>query len=205
MSTDGGYNFNRVLALEHPWELVVTDKGNIFVCTWDSKGLYRSTDHGATFEKIHDGMVHDFAVHPHNDDIIYVNIGSFSHAWASAQVLPIYELNRDHGNNGKGKLYKTTDGGKSWTMLGQYDGFAIYIEPNYPNIMLMSTRDGGQGIMRSTDSGVTWTSIHNSHDNYHPRGFIYGGVPGRVYSWNHNLARIDNIHVDGLEVNILFK
>ncbi len=96
------------------------------------------------------------------------------------------------GDNGH---YYSTDFGKTWKTLGQYDGFAIYIEPNYPNVMLMSTRDGGEGIMRSMDGGESWLSIHNSHDNYHPRGFIYGGVPGRVYSWNHNLARIDNIHM----------
>jgi hypothetical protein len=140
-------------------------------------------------------MVNDFAVHPQNDDIIFINVGSFDHAWATAKVLPNYELNRDHKNSGKGRLYKTTDGGKNWEMLGRYDGFAIYIEPNFPDVMLMSTRDGGQGIIRSMDGGQTWLTIHNNHDNYHPRGFVYGGVPGRVYSWNHNLARLDDIHL----------
>jgi photosystem II stability/assembly factor-like uncharacterized protein len=198
MSEDGGRNFSRVLELLRPWQLEVTANGTVFICTWDSKGLYRSTDHGKSFQVIHEDMVHDYVVHPNNDDIVYANAGSFSHAWASARVLTKYERNRDHGNEGKGKLYKTIDGGKNWTILGAYDGFALYIEPNYPNVMLMSTRDGGQGIMRSSDSGETWISIHGSHNNYHPRGFIYGGIPGRVYSWNHNMERINNIHVDSL-------
>jgi hypothetical protein len=198
MSEDGGRNFSRVLELVRPWQLKVTTNGTVFICTWDSKGLYRSTDHGKSFQMIHQGMVHDFAVHPRNDDIVYANAGSFSHAWASARVLTKYERNRDHPNEGKGKLFKTVNGGKNWTTLGAYDGFALYIEPNYPNVMLMSTRDGGQGIMRSANGGETWISIHGSHNNYHPRGFIYGGIPGRVYSWNHNLERLDNIHVDSL-------
>jgi photosystem II stability/assembly factor-like uncharacterized protein len=200
MSENGGCDYERIIELVRPWQLEVTKNGTVFVCTWDSKGLYRSTDNGKEFKMIHNGMVHDFAVHPNNENIVYLNAGSFSHAWSSARKITNYERERDHGSGGKGKLYKTTDGGKTWTILGQYDGFAIYIEPNFPSYMLMSTRDGGQGIMRSSDSGVTWHSIHNLHDNYHPRGFIYGGVPGRVYTWNHNIARIDNIHINGLSV-----
>ena len=199
-SDDGGHTFSRVLKLQRAWEMEITDNGTVFICTFDSTGLYRSTNHGTSFEKIHDGMVHNFVVHPQNDAIIYVNAGSFSHAWASARVLTSYERNRVHKREGKGKLYKTTDGGKNWMVLGQYDGFALYIEPNYPNVMLMATRDGGQGIMRSIDGGVSWSSFHGSHDNYHPRGFVYGGVPGRVYSWNHNLSRIDGIHLNGVNI-----
>lgn len=198
-STDGGKNFSRVLKLDHPWQLEITGDGVLFACTWDSKGLYRSSDHGDTFQKIYDGRIHDFAVHPHNNDIIYANAGSFEHAWATARKLPNYELSRKFKDEGKGQLIKTTDGGKTWRVLGRYDGFAIYIAPNFPDVLLMSTRDGGHGIMRSLDGGETWASIHDSHDNYHPRGFVYGGVPGRVYSWNHNLARLDHINQETLE------
>ncbi len=198
MSENGGKSFKRILKLVRPWQLDVTDKGTVFICTWDSKGLYRSVDHGNSFQMINDGLVNDFAVHPQDDNIVYINVGSFAHAWATARVLPKYERNRSYKDAGKGKLYKTTDGGKSWRLLGAYDGFALYIEPNYPNVMLMSTRDGGQGIMRSPDAGESWVSIHGNHQNYHPRGFVYGGVPGRVYSWNHNIERLDNIHINKL-------
>ncbi|MCF6269880.1 MAG: hypothetical protein L3J41_09225 [Melioribacteraceae bacterium] len=194
MSEDGGYNFKRVIELVRPTQLEVTKRGIVFVSTLDSEGLYRSSDNGASFQVISNKMIDDFVVHPDNDDIIYLNSGSFAHAWATAKKLPNYERNREHIDNGKGKLYKTIDGGKTWEMFGDYDGFALYIEPNYPDVMLMSTRDGGNGIMRSMDAGKTWESIHGDHNNYRPRGFVYGGVPGRVYSWNHNIEVINNIH-----------
>lgn len=193
-SEDSGRTFSRVLELERPWELVVTHKGTVFVNTFDSTGLYRSTDRGQRFEKIHPGSVHNFAVHPRDDRIIYVNVGSMQHAWAKARVLPSYQRDREHSDPGKGRLYRTLDGGIHWDLLGDFDGFALYIEPNYPNVLLMATRDGGQGILRSLDGGATWTSFHGTHDNYLPRGFVYGGIPGRVYTWNHNLSRIDDIH-----------
>ena len=141
-------------------------------------------------------MVNNFVVHPNDENIVYANVGSWSHAWASARVLTSYERNREHPSDGKGKLYKSVDGGKNWKMLGNHDGFALYIEPNYPNVMLMSTRDGGNGVMRSLDSGETWHSFHGTHDNYVPIGFVYGGVPGRVYSWGYHLLRRDSIHLE---------
>ena len=199
MSEDAGKTFKRVIELFHPWQLEVTNKGTVFICTWDSKGLYRSIDYGKSFVQINNGKVHDFAIHPEDENIIYVNAGSFDNAWASANFVNPYEKGRDHGKGEKGKLFKTVDGGESWNLLGAYDGFALFIEPNYPDVMLMSTREGGNGIMRSMDAGETWTSIHNNHNNYHPRGFVYGGVPGRVYTWNHNLERIDDIHIEKLQ------
>jgi photosystem II stability/assembly factor-like uncharacterized protein len=194
-STDGGETFACVLKLELPWELSVTRSGMVLVCTFDGKGLYRSVDRGDSFEEIHHGMVHNFAVHPQNDDIIYANVGSWSHAWAAASKLPRYERGRAHPSDGPGRLFKTTDGGKTWKEQGAYDGFALYIEPNYPDVMLMATREGGRGILRSMDGGATWSSFHGDHGNYLPHGFVYGGVPGRVYTWNHNLFRADGIHL----------
>ncbi len=65
-----------------------------------------------------------------------------------------------------GGLWKSTDGGQSWTLIS--DQFAvmgvsqIVIDPDNPNIMYIGTgdRDAGDthsiGILKSTDGGQTW-------------------------------------------------
>ena len=66
-----------------------------------------------------------------------------------------------------GGLWKTTDGGNSWTMqntdfLGTLGVSAIAIDPTNTNIIYLGTgdRDGGDsqglGVYKSTDGGTTW-------------------------------------------------
>jgi photosystem II stability/assembly factor-like uncharacterized protein len=93
-----------------------------------SSGLFRSINGGTTFESIfNDGntlSIGAIAVQADNPDVIYVGTG---------EGFPRNSISFGDG------IYKTTDGGKTWTHAGLTDSerFArIVIHPSNPQIVL---------------------------------------------------------------------
>ena len=64
-------------------------------------------------------------------------------------------------------MYKSIDGGKTWTQAGLKDTryiTAILVDPRDPNIVIASARDywaagPGRGIFKTTDGGQTWNKV----------------------------------------------
>jgi photosystem II stability/assembly factor-like uncharacterized protein len=89
----------------------------------------------------------DFALHPRDENIIYVN----------ASTIPGREI---------GGIYKTSDGGASWTRLigdaqfakwcgpSYFEGSTINIHPDDPNLLYAGS--DGHGFWYSKDAGKTW-------------------------------------------------
>jgi photosystem II stability/assembly factor-like uncharacterized protein len=124
-------------------------------------GLYKSTDGGLSFKKVglenseHIGMI---SVHPNDPNTVFV-----------AAQGPLW---KDGGDRG---LFKTTDGGKTWTNVLNISPMTgineVHIDPNNPDIMYASSYqrrrhqwvliDGGpeSTIHKSTDGGATWRKI----------------------------------------------
>src|SRR5262249_28819422 len=99
-------------------------------------GVYKSTDGGKTWANV--GLNNSFqigriAIHPKNPDIVYV--GALGRLW---------------GPNEERGLYKTTDGGKTWTKVLSIDDktgvIDVQVHPTDPEILLVATwerlRDG---------------------------------------------------------------
>jgi photosystem II stability/assembly factor-like uncharacterized protein len=119
-----------------------------------SSGLYRSTNGGITFESVfNDGntlSIGAIAVQPDRPDVIYVGTG---------EGFPRNSISFGDG------IYKTTDGGKTWTHLGLTDAerFArIVIHPTNPQIVLAAAMGHAfganteRGVYRTSDGGKTW-------------------------------------------------
>jgi hypothetical protein len=194
-STDGGNTFTNVYAKNKLMNLLVTKNGNVYSNPWAGPGgLHRYVKATDTWGIARSGSVQGFAVNQDNENILWASSGGMDHTW---------------GDPDPGHLYKSTDGGATWEDRGGYDPFALYIDPVQPNVMLMSTADhvDGQGkftgVMRSLDGGETWSSVHGNSPYYFIFGFQYGGVPGRVFSYNANTALISDIYTEAYSPTVV--
>lgn len=124
-------------------------------------GVYKSTDGGKTWKNMglktsrHIGSI---VVDPKNPDVVFV--GALGNLWAGG---------------GERGLYKTTDGGKTWTTSLKTDGDTGIIEiiqnPKNNRELFAGTLQRrrmpynfisggpGSGLWKSTDAGQTWRKI----------------------------------------------
>jgi photosystem II stability/assembly factor-like uncharacterized protein len=120
-------------------------------------GVWRSTNAGRTWNPIFDSQnvasIGAIAVAPSNPQVVYVGTGE-------ADM-------RDSIQFGDG-MYKTTDGGKSWTHLGLETTRQIgrvIVNPRDPNTVYVAAlghvyaAHADRGVYKSTDGGATWQKV----------------------------------------------
>jgi len=135
----------------------VPSQRNVFYIGFDNGGLWRSTDYGSTWVPLFDdqssGSIGAIAVSPSNPDIIYVGTG--------AGII------RPDLSTGDG-MYKSTDGGATWTHLGLDDSQMIAdieVDPTDPDRLFVGVLghpygpNEERGIFRSTDGGQTFEKV----------------------------------------------
>jgi photosystem II stability/assembly factor-like uncharacterized protein len=168
--------------------------------TYWGDGIYKSVDAGKTWTNIglkeshHIGRI---VVDPKNPDIVYV-----------AALGHLYSENPERG------LFKTTDGGKSWTKsldvkvgdraIGVCD---VVMDPKNPKVLYAASYDKerkpwtfnlggpGSGIYKTIDAGATWTKLTNGL----PSGMI-GRIGIDVARANPDIvyANIENANKPGM-------
>ncbi len=141
------------------------------------RGLYRSIDGGASWQKVlggdDDTGAASVVIDPNRPQVIYANLwASRNPPWRLLDVLQLY---------GKGGVFKSTDGGTTWNRLrgGLPDGIGrVGIDVSRTNsnrLYAWVNASTGCGIYRSDDAGATWRKM-NSEERICGRGDDFSGI-----------------------------
>jgi len=136
---------------------------NVIYVGYAVGGVFKSNDNAVSFQPVFQtygsASIGDIAIHPTNPDIVYVGTGEPN--------------NRQTSSFGDG-LYKTTDGGKTFTKIGLAETQTIariVIDKNNPEIVYVASpghlfgANPERGIFKTTDGGKTWNKIKYIDEN----------------------------------------
>lgn len=168
--------------------------------TLSGTGMYRSGDAGKTWTHIgleDSWSIAEIAIDPKNPDIVMVAV--LGHLWSK--------------NKNKG-LYKTINGGKSWTQVLYKDDATgandVVIAPSNPKMMYASMWEvypgisgKNSGVYRSNDGGKSWIACMKGL----PSGPLVGRI-GLTVSYSNPLkayAFVDNLNNPKGEAAELYK
>jgi photosystem II stability/assembly factor-like uncharacterized protein len=152
-------------------------------------GIYKSLDAGKTWQKMGLEATHHIGrivIHPRNPDVVYA--AALGHLW---------------GPNPERGVYKTADGGKTWSQVLKLDedtGVSdIAMDPESPDILYAAAyqrrrtpfgfNGGGPGgaIYKTTDGGATWKKLTKGLPYEEGSGDV-GRIALDVYRKNSNIV-----------------
>jgi photosystem II stability/assembly factor-like uncharacterized protein len=174
-----------------PHRVYVAALGNVFGPSRD-RGVYRSTDGGKNWQQVlfvneRAGAV-DLAMNPANSRVLY----------AATWEVTRTPWNLSSGGTGGG-LYKSTDGGDTWTPLtrglpqGMKGRIGVTVSPVRPDRMwaIVEAEDGG--VFRSDDGGSSWTRT-NGDSVIRERAWYYSHI-------HADTQNVDTVYVLTLQIN----
>jgi photosystem II stability/assembly factor-like uncharacterized protein len=164
---------------------------NIYYVGAASGGVWKTIDGGVHWEPIFDAQpvssIGALAIAPSDPNIVWAGTGE---PWI-----------RSHISVGQG-VYKSTDAGKTWTLMGlEKTGriSRVVIDPKDPNVVLVAALGHAygpqpeRGVFRTTDGGKTWDRVlftdensgcaHLEMDPSNPKILYAGMWPLEIHTW----------------------
>ena len=152
----------------------------------ENSALYKSTDGGKNWNKIHNGFPEG-------------KLGRLAIGVSESNPSTLYTVIEAEKNEDKG-LYRSVDGGKNWEQKN--NDFGITVRPFYFSRIVVDPRDENTVVKAglygsiSKDGGETFESLGNMHPDIHDMVFdvnnsdvMYVGTDGGVYrSWNKGVT-----------------
>lgn len=145
-----------------------------------ARGLYKSTDAGATWTPKTRGIVENdlsfrgVTVDPLDPKLVYAAAEVPSREYSGEDLMGL------RFTKSKGVVYRSTDGGENWSAIWRGDALArfVFVDPRNTNVVYVSTgffdiepanadpvakTPGGVGILKTTDGGATWTALNEAN------------------------------------------
>jgi len=155
------------------------------------RGVYKTTDGGKTWRRVlfvnEQTACADVVMEPGNPSVLYAGM------WRVKRT----PYSMESGGEGSG-LYKSTDGGETWTNLSTRKGLPkgvwgvvnIAVPASNPDKVYAMIENAEGGLFLSTDRGDTWTKVNGVND-IRQRAWYYN----RVYAdpTNENIVYVLNV------------
>ena len=175
---------------------VAPDQPDTWYIAAASGGVWKTTNHGVTFEPLFDGQssysMGCLALDPTNSNVVWVGTGENNNQRSVA-----------YGDG----IYKSTDGGKSWKNMGLKASERIgriVVHPTQPNTVYVAAygpvwnAGGERGIYKTTDGGETWTRIlHVSDQTGFNEIHLDPRNPDVLYATAHQRRRHEWTYISG--------
>src|SRR5213593_2646690 len=129
----------------------------VFYVATATGGLWKTVNNGTTFESVFDDQptssIGDVAIAAHDANLVWVGTGENN--------------NRQSSSWGDG-VFKSSDGGKSWTNMGLRQSrhvARILVDPVDNDVVYVAAlgslwgAGGERGVFKTTDGGLTWTNV----------------------------------------------
>jgi len=194
-STDAGATWRRVglASSEHIGKILIDprDTDVVYVAAqgplWSpggERGLYKTTDGGGTWAAVltisPDTGIGDMVFDPRDPDVIYAS--AYQRRRAVGQLI---------GGGPEGGIYKTTNGGRTWTKLskglpaGDMGKAALGVDLRNHNTVyaLINAKREESGFYRSDDGGSSWARIGKMERPAGRGGAAGGGRGGPQDDW----------------------
>ncbi|GAC1654422.1 MAG: hypothetical protein NVS9B12_04970 [Vulcanimicrobiaceae bacterium] len=141
----------------------------------EERGVFRSLDGGATFQKVfykdENTGAASVAMDPNNPEVLYASMWAARH---SAWFSQVFEQPERSG------MYKSSNGGTTWQKLSgglpaSIGRIGFGISRSHSNVVYAQVDAEHPALYRSNDSGTTWTAV-NTEERITGRGNDFGAV-----------------------------